>query len=120
MDEAVRQSLRALPAVEELLNHPAAAPLLTAHPRTQVVEAIRAALDAVRKGIIDGEAPGTARADQVTAAPPGPAAAAVGGAEEVLLRAAALLARLAGSGAASCAQPHRGGHPHEPGPSPAL
>jgi L-seryl-tRNA(Ser) seleniumtransferase len=89
MDEAIRQSLRALPAVEELLNHPAAAPLLAARPRTQVVEAIRAALDTVRKGIIDGEAAGAATAGQATAAT---ASALATGAEDVLARAAALLA----------------------------
>ena len=35
MDESTRQALRALPAVEELLNHPAAAPLLARYPRTR-------------------------------------------------------------------------------------
>ena len=35
--------------MEELLNHPAAAPLLAKHPRTQVVEAVRAALEAARR-----------------------------------------------------------------------
>jgi L-seryl-tRNA(Ser) seleniumtransferase len=52
MEDATRQALRALPAVEELLNHPAAARLLVTYPRTQVVEAVRAALEAARKQIL--------------------------------------------------------------------
>jgi L-seryl-tRNA(Ser) seleniumtransferase len=52
MDESTQQALRALPAVEELLNHPAATGLLEVQPRTQVVEAVRAALEAARRRII--------------------------------------------------------------------
>ncbi len=92
MDESVRQSLRALPAVEELLNRPAAASLLAAHPRTQVVEAVRAALETARKGIIDGEAAGAAIAAQATAGTSDLSGAAATGAEDILARAAALLA----------------------------
>jgi L-seryl-tRNA(Ser) seleniumtransferase len=52
MDQATRQALRALPAVEELLNHAAAARLLETYPRAQVVEAVRAALEAARRQIL--------------------------------------------------------------------
>ncbi len=52
MEDATRQALRALPAVEESLNHPAAARLLVKYPRTQVVEAVRAALEAARRQIL--------------------------------------------------------------------
>jgi L-seryl-tRNA(Ser) seleniumtransferase len=54
MDGDTRQALRALPAVEELLNHRAAAPLLERYPRTQVVEAVRTALEAARREIMTG------------------------------------------------------------------
>ncbi len=63
MEDATRQALRALPAVEELLNHPAAAPLLEKYPRTQVVEAVRAALETARRRILaaaGGDDAGTA------------------------------------------------------------
>ena len=64
MDETTRQALRELPAVEELLNHPSAARLLETQPRTQVVEAVRSALEAARRRIMaegaadEGAAPG--------------------------------------------------------------
>jgi L-seryl-tRNA(Ser) seleniumtransferase len=54
MDESTQQALRALPAVEELLSHPAAAPLLAAHARSQVVEAMRAAVETTRQDILAG------------------------------------------------------------------
>ena len=56
MEEPTRQALRALPAVEELLNHPDAARLLEKYPRTQVVEAVRAVLEAARRQILEGAA----------------------------------------------------------------
>ncbi len=52
MDEATKRALRALPAVEEVLQHPQAAPLLERHPRPQVVEAVRAALELVRRELV--------------------------------------------------------------------
>jgi L-seryl-tRNA(Ser) seleniumtransferase len=67
MDETTRQALRALPAVEELLNHPSAARLLEAQPRTQVVEAVRAALEAARRRIMAGGVPGDGAADDLLA-----------------------------------------------------
>ncbi len=55
MDQAMREALRALPAVEEVLGHPAAARLVAAHPRTQVAEAVRTALEEIRRRIMAGE-----------------------------------------------------------------
>ncbi len=66
MDEATRQALRALPAVEEVLQHPAGGPLLESYPRSQVVEAVRAALREVRETLMACEAGNTA----ADAAPP--------------------------------------------------
>ena len=82
MEDTTRQALRALPAVEELLNHAAAARLLEKYPRTQVVEAVRMALEAARRQILAvaggddaGRAGTTAPGD--IAAPAGPAAPGV-------------------------------------------
>ncbi len=66
MDESARQALRALPAVEELLNHAAAASLLAAYPRTQVVEAVRAALEGARREILKDSTAGSALGDPGT------------------------------------------------------
>ncbi|MBC7293545.1 MAG: L-seryl-tRNA(Sec) selenium transferase, partial [Thermoleophilia bacterium] len=52
-----RKALRALPAVEELLNHAEAAPLLSRYPRPRVVEAVRAAVTEAREAIRAGEMP---------------------------------------------------------------
>ena len=52
MDEATRRALRALPAVEEVLQHPLAAPLLERYPRPQVVEAVRTALETARRQLV--------------------------------------------------------------------
>ena len=94
MDETTRQALRALPAVEELLNHPSAARLLGTQPRTQVVEAVRAALEAARQQIMTRGALGGAGAGAPAGATPSGAAPA--GAEvtadDLLAHAAALLA----------------------------
>ena len=60
MDEAVQKALRALPSVEELVSHPGAASLLEGHPRAQVVEAVRAAVDDARRDILSGGATSTA------------------------------------------------------------
>ena len=59
IDEAKQQALRGLPSVEELAGHPAAAALLERYPRSQVVEAARAALQGARRTIMeDGEVSG--------------------------------------------------------------
>jgi len=104
MEDTTRQALRALPAVEELLNHAAAARLLEKYPRTQVVEAVRSALEAARLQILaaaGGDDAGTAgtTAPGDIAAPAGPAVpgglAAPAGLtptpEDLLTRAAVLL-----------------------------
>ena len=80
MDDATREALRALPAVEELLNHSAAAPLLEAHARPQVVEAVRAAVEGARRTILAGGSAGA-----------GAAAEGPSDAEALLAEAAALL-----------------------------
>jgi len=54
MDESTQKLLRALPSVEELVSHPAAAALLERHPRVRVVEAVRAAVEAARQRILAG------------------------------------------------------------------
>ena len=96
MDESTQQALRALPAVEELLNHLAAADLLETHPRTQVVEAVRAALEAARRRIVANDG-ATAGDGAVTGGDAGPGAAAgqkaaAGAAADLLAYAAAMLA----------------------------
>jgi L-seryl-tRNA(Ser) seleniumtransferase len=95
MHESTQQALRVLPAVEELLNQPAAARLLEAQPRTQVVEAVRAALEAARQRIMACGAPddgatggGTARGVATTAAT----------AEDLLAHAATMLTEWATPG----------------------
>jgi L-seryl-tRNA(Ser) seleniumtransferase len=88
MDEGTRQALRALPAVEELLNHPAAAPLLAAYPRPQVVEAIRASVEAARQRILGGGEGGGSQAAASTGGA-GNAAADTSGTPEDLLSTAA-------------------------------
>ena len=60
MDETIQKALRALPSVEELASHPGAASLLEGHPRAQVVEAARAAVDAARRDVLKGGAASTA------------------------------------------------------------
>ena len=80
MDEATRQALRALPAVEEVLHHPQAAPLLERYPRPQVVEAVRAALEAVRRELVGmaSEAAAGATTGAARRAPPRPLTTAPG------------------------------------------
>jgi L-seryl-tRNA(Ser) seleniumtransferase len=56
MDEATKNARRSLPAVEEVLQHPRAGALLQSHPRAQVVEAVRVALEAVRSSLVGGGA----------------------------------------------------------------
>jgi L-seryl-tRNA(Ser) seleniumtransferase len=56
MDESMQKVLRALPSVEELVSHPATAELLRQHPRNQVVEALRAAVESARQAIRSGGA----------------------------------------------------------------
>ncbi len=68
MDDATRQALRALPAVEEVLNRPESARLLEQYPRTQVVEAVRLALEAARRRIMGGAADPAAGAADARAA----------------------------------------------------
>ena len=60
MDEATQKLLRALPSVEELVSGADAAPLLALHPRAQVVEAVRTAVESARQAIMvaGGAAPG--------------------------------------------------------------
>jgi len=82
MDETTRTALRSLPSVEELVSHPATAPLLDRYPRQQVVEAARVAVEAARRDIIAGGRPATA--DDT-------AATTVADAEALIARAAALL-----------------------------
>ena len=58
MDEVTRKALRSLPGVDELLETGAAAVLLESHPRAQVVEAVRVAVDVARRAILEaGAAP---------------------------------------------------------------
>jgi L-seryl-tRNA(Ser) seleniumtransferase len=57
LDEGAQQALRRLPGVDELLGHADAAPLLETHPREQVVDALRAALEGARARILDGSEP---------------------------------------------------------------
>lgn len=57
MDEGVHQVLRRLPGVDELLSRDDLRPLLEAHPRGQVVEALRAALEAARRRVLSGSFP---------------------------------------------------------------
>jgi L-seryl-tRNA(Ser) seleniumtransferase len=52
VDEAKQKALRALPSVEELASHPAAASLLERYPRARVVEAARTVLEAARRAIM--------------------------------------------------------------------
>jgi L-seryl-tRNA(Ser) seleniumtransferase len=59
MDPVRQQALRALPAVEELLGDPGAAPLLERYSRPQVVEAVRTALSEARQGILGAGSPGS-------------------------------------------------------------
>ena len=79
MDEATRKALRALPAVEELLQHARAATLLERYPRSQVVEAVRSVLRDTREALV-------AAGDDVmgagaTAGATGPAAGGATGSE---------------------------------------
>lgn len=67
MDEGVHHVLRRLPGVDDLLGRDDLQPLLGAHPRMQVVEALRAALDAARRRVLSGSFPETW--DELTAAP---------------------------------------------------
>ena len=100
MDDATRQALRALPAVEELLNHSAAAGLLELYPRIQVVEAVRAALESARRRIITGVAATreVAPPSGAPAAPPAPPSSPEDQFGDLLARAGALLERWARSG----------------------
>jgi L-seryl-tRNA(Ser) seleniumtransferase len=94
MDESTRQALRALPAVEELLNHPAASALLAGYPRSQVVEAIRAALQTAREGIVAAGKSAPADSMKVSdteAAPRAAAATPAVGADDLLAQAAVIL-----------------------------
>jgi len=59
MDEATQTALRALPSVEELVSHPAAAALVERFSRGLVTEAVRATLEAARKSILEGETAAT-------------------------------------------------------------
>ncbi|MBU2600788.1 MAG: L-seryl-tRNA(Sec) selenium transferase [Actinobacteria bacterium] len=59
MDEHVRQALRRLPGVDELLAHDELAPHLDRYPREHVVEALRAALETARGRLLSGEYPET-------------------------------------------------------------
>jgi L-seryl-tRNA(Ser) seleniumtransferase len=52
VDEARQKALRGLPAVEELVSHPAAAALLERYHREQVVEAVRAVVAEARRSVI--------------------------------------------------------------------
>ncbi len=54
MDEATKTALRGLPAVEEVLQHHEARALLGDRPRVQVVEAVRAVLEGLRRAITSG------------------------------------------------------------------
>ncbi|MHB0980097.1 MAG: L-seryl-tRNA(Sec) selenium transferase [Thermoleophilia bacterium] len=67
MDEGVHQVLRRLPGVDELLSRDDLRPLLETHPRGQVVEALRAALEAARRRVLSGSFPETWA--ELTAAP---------------------------------------------------
>lgn len=60
MDEATQRALRGLPSVEELVSHDPAAGLLESYPRSQVVEAVRTAVEAARREIMDSAADGAA------------------------------------------------------------
>jgi L-seryl-tRNA(Ser) seleniumtransferase len=95
MDEATQRALRALPSVEELVSHGAAANLLESYPRSQVVEAVRTAVEAVRREIMDSAADGAGTEAAGGAAATGAAAGApaIAGAspEALLTRAAAVL-----------------------------
>lgn len=55
-DERKRGLLRALPSVEEVVSRSDAAPLLTRHPRAQVVAAVRQALEEIRRLLLTGQA----------------------------------------------------------------
>jgi len=59
VDQAIQKALRALPSVDELLNHPRAVPFKGLHPRAEVVAAAREALAAARREILAGEGGGT-------------------------------------------------------------
>ncbi len=87
MDEVTQRALRGLPSVEELVSHDAAAELLEGHPRAQVVEAVRSAVEAVRREIMAAVA--GAPADGVGTL--GVAATAGVSPEALLARAAAVL-----------------------------
>jgi L-seryl-tRNA(Ser) seleniumtransferase len=95
MDATTQNLLRALPSVEELVSSSSAADLLTRHPRGQVVEAVRAAVEAARReiiaaaGVAEGAAPG---------AEAGAAQARSVSTESLLRDAAALLAAWAQPG----------------------
>ena len=54
MDDGVRQALRRLPGVDDLLAREDVGALLAAHPREQVVEALRTALEGARRSILNG------------------------------------------------------------------
>lgn len=56
MEEETKQALRNLPAVEELLQSQEASPLLEDYPRERVVDALRVAVDRVRREIKEGDA----------------------------------------------------------------
>jgi len=102
VDEETRKALRTLPSVEELVSHPAAAGLLEHHPRSLVVDAVRAALEAARKTIMAAGAGGTGSGAAQVDAAPRPGAPAQGGAPApaasgaAAVTAEALLAQAAG------------------------
>lgn len=54
-ENPIQNRLRAIPAVDAILNHPAMAPLLQSTPRPLVVEAVRSLLDSLRQRVRDGE-----------------------------------------------------------------
>ncbi len=107
MDRATQSRLRALPSVEEVVSHAGAADLLARHPRTQVVEAVRGAVDAARREIIAGPAGEPAAAESPRPDEPSPLSEVASGAP-------------AASGAAARAQAANsaaGGAAPEPAPA---
>lgn len=59
MDDSVQQALRRLPGVDDLLGRDDLGLLLGSHPREQVVEALRVALESTRQRILSGALPET-------------------------------------------------------------
>lgn len=82
MDDTTKNALRTLPAVEEVLQLPGAQALVEQHGRAQVVEAVRAAVDEMRRRIVSGagvagsEAPAAPTEPTAMAAPAGAVLAA--------------------------------------------